>query len=398
MNYNIVYIAFVSANFGGVEQKIIAQYDALYALGAKINLFLVSSFTPDETLAFEIGKRSDVHVLINSPSKIRNPWSRRKEKFDLISLLLSHYNPKSILVYFRYPLADILFLKFLKKNKEYRFITEHQEIENKLRLGILTSNITEDIFDFSYGKAVRNKITGFVGVSSQYLDNQISYLKRSIRSKKHFLINGNGIDTSKFPVRKNPYFEGQILKLLFVGSGLKYQGLHRLLISMKDYYNSTFKVRIIVHVAGVSEGETYLEKYLKNPIVRESVIFYGFISPHEIDRLADECHLAVNSLSLHKIGIKIASTLKSREYFARGIPYITSSSDDDFDDENPYILKVSGDENPFDIQELIDFVLKLKADYEHSQKMRQYAIEHLDWSVKMKKLIAFFNEIYEDIY
>jgi glycosyltransferase involved in cell wall biosynthesis len=129
----------------------------------------------------------------------------------------------------------------------------------------------------------------------------------------------------------------------------------------------------------------------------ESVVFHGFIPPHEIDRLADECHLAVNSLSLHQIGIKIASTLKSREYFARGIPFITSSSDDDFDDENPYTVKVSGDENPFNIQELIDFALKLNGDSEHPQKMRQYAIEHLDWSVKMEKLIAFFDEINKDV-
>jgi glycosyltransferase involved in cell wall biosynthesis len=393
-----LYFAFVSSQFGGVEQKIIAQYDALIALGAEMHLFLVSSFAPGEKLACEIEKRSGVNILINSPSRNWNPWARRKEKFDLISSVLSYYNPKSTIVYFRYPLADVLFLWFLKKNKAYKFVTEHQELENKLRLGILTNRFAQDIFDFAFGKAVRNKITGFVGVSSQYLDNQINYINRNIRNKKYFLVNGNGIDTSKLYVRKNPYFDGQTLKLLFVGSGYEYQGFHRLLISMEEYYRSTFKVRIIVHVAGISLEKTYLKKYLKNPIVLESIVFHGFMPPHEIDHLANECHLAVNSLSLHQIGIKIASTLKSREYFARGIPYITSSSDDDIDDENPYIIKVSGDENLFDIQELIDFALKLNADSEHPQKMRQYAIEHLDWSVKMKKLITFCDKIIEDIH
>ena len=219
----------------------------------------------------------------------------------------------------------------------------------------MTENFAQDLFDFIYGKTVRNRITGFVGVSSQYLENQISYLNRNSRNKKYFLLNGNGIDTSKYCARKNPYFDGQTLKLLFVGGGLKYQGLHRLLISMENYYISNFKVRIIVHVAGVSLGKTYLKKYLRNPIVREFVVFHGFIPPHEIDRLADDCHLAVNSLSLHQIGIKVASTLKSREYFARGIPFITSSSDDDFDDENPFIVKVSRDENPFDMKRVDRF-------------------------------------------
>ena len=392
-----MYFAFVSANFGGVEQKIIAQFDALYAIGAKIHLFLVSSFSPGETFASEIEKRSYANILTNSSSRIRNPWIRRKEKFDLITSELSHHNPKSTIVYLRYPLADPLFLRFLKINKVFRFVTEHQEIENKLRLGILTENFLEDIFDFVYGKAVRNKITGFVGVSSQYLNNQISYLNRNIRSNKFFLVNGNGIDTSKFCVRKNILFDKQSLKLLFVGSGFKYQGLHRILISLENYYSSNFKVRIIVHVAGISRGKTYLKKYLRNPIVSESIVFHGFIPPHEIDRLADNCHLAINSLSLHQIGIKTASTLKSREYFARGIPFITSSYDDDFDNKYPYILKVSGNENPFDIQDLINLALKLNTDSKHPQKMRQYAIENLDWSLKMKKLIAFLNEIYVNV-
>jgi hypothetical protein len=392
MKYNIVYFAFVGANFGGVEQKIIAQFDALHALGAEIHLFLVSSFTPGETFAFEIEKRSGVNILINSPEKIRNPLARRTEKFDIISSILTKYDPKSTLVYFRYPLADFLFLKFLKKNIEYRFITEHQEIDNKLRIGIFGPDWKEDILDFLYGKTIRNLIIGFVGVSSQ-LTNQIGYLGLKTRNNRYFLVNGNGINTSKFPVRKFPNFDGQTLKLLFVGMGFRYQGLHRLLISMEDYYSSTFKVRIIVHVAGVSSEKTYLKKYLKNPLVSESVVFHEFIPPQKIDLLAEECHLAVNSLSLHQIGIKIASTLKSREYFARGIPFITSSSDDDFNDENPYILKVSGDENPFDIQELIDFANRLNVKSEHPQEMRQYALEYLDWSVKMKRLLTFFEMI-----
>lgn len=397
MDYNIVYFALVSSNFGGVEQKIIAQFDALQALKAKIKLFLISSYAPGESFAFEIEKRPGVTILINSPEKVKNPWARRKEKFDLISSVLLDYDPKNTIIYFRYPSSDLLFHRFLKKNMVFKFVTEHQEVENKLRLGLLTNTFKEDIFDFAYGTSVRKIITGFVGVSSQYLENQISYLKRNIRSKKHFLINGNGIDTAKFSIRNYPFFEGQTLKLLFVGSGYKNQGLHRLLISMEDYYSNNFKVRIIVHVAGITLEKTYLKKYLRNTTVRESVVFHGFLPPNEIDHLANVCHIAINSLSVHILGQKITSTLKSREYFARGMPFITSSSDDDFDDKNPYILKVSEDENPFDIHELINFASKLNDDPKHPQKMRQYAISHLDWSVKMKRLLTFYEKIIKDI-
>jgi len=398
MDYKIVYFAFVSANFGGVEQKIIAQFDALLALEAEIHLFLVSSFTPDETFALEIKKRSDVNILINSPEKITNSWARRKEKFDLVTMTLSEFNPKSTLVYFRYPIADFLFLRFLKKNKEYRFITEHQHIENRLRIGIFDFNFIETILDTMYGKAIRNRISGFVGVSSQYLENQLSYLKSSVRIKKHSIVNGNGIDTASINLRSYPYFDSHILKLLFIGSAYKNQGLDRLIVSLENYYKSNAKVEIIVHIVGISFEKKYLKKYLVNPVIRNSFIFHGFLLPVEIDKFANECHLALNSLCVHREGQKVTSTLKSREYFARGIPFVTSSFDDDFNDGNPYILKISGDENPFDFQKLIDFALKLNSDTLHPQKMRQYAIDHLDWTIKMKKLIAFCDKIVEDIH
>ena len=98
-------------NFGGVEQKIIAQFDALQVLGADIHLFLVSRFTPKESLALEIEKRTGINILINSPAKVKNPWARRKEKFELMTLTLSEFDPKSTIVYFRDPISGYPFSK-----------------------------------------------------------------------------------------------------------------------------------------------------------------------------------------------------------------------------------------------------------------------------------------------
>jgi len=39
------------------------------------------------------------------------------------------------------------------------------------------------------------------------------------------------------------------------------------------------------------------------------------------------------------------------------------------------------------------FAKDICADADHPQKMRRYAEEHLDWSVKMKKLKGFFETL-----
>lgn len=393
MNYNILYFAFVSNKLGGVEQKILAQFDALKAIHPATYLYLVSTFKPGLALEKEISKREGVFTLINS--EIKNPLLRRKQKFDMISRMLESYSSSDTIVYLRYPGADYFFLKFLKKNEDFKFVTEHQEIENKLRIGILNGKWLEEFMDFLFGKPVRKNITGFVAVSSQYLAAQKSYLNEGLIKSKFFLVNGNGINTRKFNVRKIPSYDGRNLHILFVGSVYKSHGLHRLAKSLiaNESLLKEKGLNIYIHIAGSNGENTYLNKYLKHEIIRNSFIFYGFLQSNEIDLLADKCHIAINSLGTHRIGQYITSTLKSREYFARGIPYITSSSDDDFDFNNPFIKMFPANEDSLNIREVVDFAKITCEDLQHNTKMRKYAETHLDWKHKMKKLKVFFDQI-----
>jgi hypothetical protein len=59
-------------------------------------------------------------------------------------------------------------------------------------------------------------------------------------------------------------------------------------------------------------------------------------------------------------------------------------------------MKVPSDESPIDIEEVIRFTEKVYSDPEHHLKMRAYAEEKLDWSVKMKKLKEFCETLFEE--
>ncbi len=85
--------------------------------------------------------------------------------------------------------------------------------------------------------------------------------------------------------------------------------------------------------------------------------------------------------------------MKAREYCSRGIPYIIACKDPDFPDEFPYIFQIPADENAVDIVKVIEFAQKVYADPDHPQKMRTYAVKHLDWSVKMRLLKEFLEEL-----
>ncbi len=392
MNYKLLYFAFISDQFGGVEQKIVAQFDALHKLKKETFLYLISKSDPGDTLASEIQKRPNIEIFVNSEGKRRNPWIRRKEKFDIISSILAKYNPKKTLVYLRYPEAEIIFSKFLGKNKEYIFVTEHQDIENRLKIGIFRIKIIIDIFDLLFGKSIRKRITGFVGVTSQITDYERTYFC----DQSHFFTTiGNGIDTFNYPQRcpKNNLPTNEI-RILFIGAGFPHHGLSRLIKSISNYYKRGNNVlQIYLKIAGDSKAMNRNRDLVKRLKLSSKIFFLGNLESNELDELFNWAQIGCGSLANHKRGLNLTSELKAREYCARGLPFFLSISDDDFNSDFPYILKVPKSNDKFNLDPIISFTNKLATDANHPLKMRQYAIEHLDWSTKMKKLIIFFDKI-----
>ena len=122
-----------------------------------------------------------------------------------------------------------------------------------------------------------------------------------------------------------------------------------------------------------------------------NVKFWGFLADKPLDDIFDKCHLAIGSLAIHKKGLTTTSELKLREYAARGIPFIHSALDPDFPTEFLYHLKVSEGDTPINIDELIEYALRINEDPSHPKKMRLYAETNLDWSIKMSRLKDFFE-------
>lgn len=117
----------------------------------------------------------------------------------------------------------------------------------------------------------------------------------------------------------------------------------------------------------------------------------------DMDKIYCECTMAFASLGLHRIdsGL-VASTLKTREYLAKGIPFIYSGEVDVFQ-KNPvdFCFRVPADESPIDIQSVIDFHDRLYAgeSEEHLiSRIRSFAEEHVSWKVTMRPVIDYIKQ------
>ena len=392
MEFNIVYFAFVGQNYGGVEQKVIAQFDALSALKEEVHLYLVFTANPNNLLAKEISKRKNITILINSPKQRRNPFSRRREKFQMMEEVIRNFDKQKTIIYMRYPLADFIFLSFLKKVCQYKIVTEHQEIENTFTKGKLNGNYLRNTFEFLWGKKVRNLVSGFVGVTPEITEYQLSVANKPGRFA---LTNGNGINISNYLLRHPSYNHPEVIKILFVGAGYRTHGLQRLLNSISNYLEKEIedKFKINLRVAGDSKEMNYNRKLSSKLVLEDSVDFLGHCEGELLNELYNWADVAVGSLGLHRIGLNQSSTLKAREYFCRGIPFFWSSIDVDLPENNPFVLKLDANEDPFDLKKVIDFILENRKSKSVPSEMRKYAEDHLDWKHKMMHLNSFFDQI-----
>jgi glycosyltransferase involved in cell wall biosynthesis len=169
-----------------------------------------------------------------------------------------------------------------------------------------------------------------------------------------------------------------------------WHGLDRLIRGIAHYSG---KHSVTLHIVGEGMEISHLKTVCRHHNLGDKVIFHGFLSGPELDTLFNQSHVAIGSLGIHRKGLTQTSELKAREYCVRGIPYIIACSDPDFPKDFPYILQLPADEKPIDMTDVIRFASALARDRDHPQKMRQYASEHLEWSVKIRKLKKFLENL-----
>lgn len=206
----------------------------------------------------------------------------------------------------------------------------------------------------------------------------------------------NGIDFDNIPLHESLTMNNE-LHLIGVAEVHYWHGFDRLIAGLGEYYRTSavnprpsgLKEVFFHIVGGVGPSEMYnsmhalgfhelMEKYQ----IRDKVIFHGQLFGDALTDVFNQCQFAVGSLARHRSGITYIKTLKNREYATRGIPFIYSEKDTDFDNQ-PYVLKASADESPINIQQVIDFMDCFQMKPEEIRK----TVKHLTWKIQMQRVI-----------
>ena len=203
----------------------------------------------------------------------------------------------------------------------------------------------------------------------------------------------NGVDFDSIPLHQPSAISHQPSELHLIGVAEVHvwHGFDRLVAGLGEYYKNGGQREVIFHVVGgVHPNERYrgndyhpgIQNIIDKYGIADKVIFHGTMFGDELTNVFNQCQFAIGSLARHRSGITVIKTLKNREYATRGIPFIYSEQDSDFDGQ-PYVLKAPADESPIDIQRIIDFVDHFSMKPEEIRK----TVEHLTWKIQMQNVI-----------
>lgn len=195
----------------------------------------------------------------------------------------------------------------------------------------------------------------------------------------------NGIDFDAIPLKTRTNDTTHELHLIGVAEIHYWHAFDRLIRGLAEYYrtNPTYKVYfdIVGQLTGEREREDILPAISHNHL-EPYVKMHGNRHGHELDELFEQADFAIGSLGRHRSNITYIKTLKNREYAARGIPFIYSETDGDFE-EMPYVLKAPANESPIDIPQLIRFC---QSKQWVGQDIRN-SVKSLAWEAQMQRVI-----------
>ena len=238
----------------------------------------------------------------------------------------------------------------------------------------------------------RKDLYRFMDVMVTFSDAQEIFGQRTINIS-------NGVDFDSIPLHQPSAISHQpsSLHLIGVAEVHYWHGFDRVMAGIGEYYER-LEVRgerlkmpdVFFHIVG-GVHPAYMDGVPKSPgfkniidkyNISNYVIFHDAIFGQQLDDIFNQCQFAIGSLGRHRSGITVIKTLKNREYATRGIPFIYSEQDSDFDHQ-PYIIKAPADESPIDIQQIIDFM----ADFNMKPEEIRKTVEPLQWKYQMKKVV-----------
>ena len=365
---NILYITFVDVESNesiGVKKKIIGQVE-----GMRKNRHKVSYTICENNKFIYVDSENNKSIICT----FKNNKHKRMTMYNKELINIIKRNQIEV-IYMRYALSDFLLIRFLKKAKK------------------LVRSIYIEIPTYPYDDEISNRKLKVDTVFRKHLYKYVD--KIIISSKKVDRVFGipakfinNGVSTEEIKYTNRRYSKSKECINLIGVSFIRYSnGYDRLILGLRDYYsNKNIEKQVDVCFIGDGSEVDNLKNLVEKYNLNDHVSFEGIKSGKELDKYFEKADIAIGSIGDHRCGIEFKSPLKSREYCARGIPFISATKDPGFDGNEKFILNIKSNDEPININDIVKFYEDISEIEDISDYMRKFAYHRFEWKSQFENI------------
>lgn len=304
-------VIFFYANFRtydftlGITRKVYSEIDAFRKKGYRV---FYSGYLVDGVAIFDNENNIMVKKFYPTNISLVNHAIRRTMLINLCIKFLKRGEEKYAFSYVRYHFFDRKYIQLLArlKEKSARLIIEAHS----------TPKFAKGISAMTY---IAWKDKKWSRKAKKYVDLVASMSDEEKLWGIHTVKISNGINVKD--IRPHHYIgKEKEINLIAVSFESPVHGYDRVLRGIYNYYQKGGKRKIIFHIVGTTLPST--DRLIKKLNLENYCIKYGPQKGEELDHIYDKANLAVGCLANHRIGSFYGSALKTKEYIAKGIPFI----------------------------------------------------------------------------
>lgn len=313
----------------------------------------------------------------NSEIMCKQAISGYREAFKMLSDFIS--NKKYSFIYIRRLMSKLLYagIYFKKISKTCPIVYEIPTYPLDTGNGLLYS-LRDKIEMFSYN------------IFSKHVRLTLANVIDDVKLKKGWQIFHNAIDMEGYNITSIPDVN-ETIHFIIIANISEYHHYDRILDSMHSYIQ---KNKYNVHLSVISpESNAYSEFKAKADKLNltEYISFYGQKTSAEIRSIVSNCHIGIGQLSTSEKKSNIVNTLKSKDYCAMGIPFVSTCYDTSFEKDFPYMYVTDSMDEAIDLDSVIEWYLSIYNDKSYKEKMYYYAKENLQYDKFALQIINSLN-------
>lgn len=358
----------------GITRKIFAEINAFRELGYNVTY---SGYLEDGVAIFN----NENQVVLQKRFKFKNDSLNHALRRGLILNLcldfLKSANVHYDFSYVRYHYYDYLFIKLLKtlrKRSDILVVEAHSAPKFEKRLSFKTYYALKDYL-------WKRKAKHYVDFVAAMTNDDILWGIKTVK-----ITNGIDLDAIRIHNYRGKQDDINLISASFAGPE---HGYDRVIKGIYLYYKNGGKRNVHFHMVGTIMTST--EELINKLGLSENCHFYGQKTLSELQDIYDYANIGIAHLANHRRGTNYVSALKTKEYIAKGLP-IVYACDETVLKDYPYALKFELNDEPLNIQRIIEFYDQLpKKDL--SLVIRGHLNEKDTWLYQMTTVVKAVNEI-----